>query len=157
MITAPERVPVQLDGDPAGSLEAGPEGGWRVEVLPGAVGVLVPAGLTNLLVENTTFGISFIGAAKTSVEKGQCAAMSRNVRLPMMCTPARHTFSMVQAVASLSRLLKIQSSSPFGPPTKPSTETDILRMRFLMAPPRLPIMRRASPSRIDTSEPLRWK
>src|SRR5439155_22345946 len=95
-----------------------------------SAGVL-PAGLTNLLVENTTFGISFIGAAKTSAEKGQCAAMSRNVRLPMMCTPARHTFSMVQAVASLSRLLKIQSSSPFGPPTKPSTETDILRMRFL--------------------------
>jgi hypothetical protein len=32
----------------------------------------------------TTFGTSFIGAANTSVEYGQNAAMSANVRLPMM-------------------------------------------------------------------------
>src|SRR4051794_22791978 len=56
--------------------------------------------------------------------------MSRNVRLPMMCTPACRSVSIVQAVASSSQVLKIQSSSPSGPATKPSTERDIFRINF---------------------------
>jgi diacylglycerol kinase family enzyme len=41
-ISAPERVPVQLDGDPAGSLNGAPDGGWTLEVLPDVVEVVVP-------------------------------------------------------------------------------------------------------------------
>ncbi len=43
VVTAAERVPVQLDGDPGGFVDPGPGGGWTTEVLPGAVDVLVPA------------------------------------------------------------------------------------------------------------------
>ena len=52
--------------------------------------------------ENTTFGISFIGGANGSRDAGQYEAMSWNVRLPMTCAPASHKFSTVQAVASSS-------------------------------------------------------
>ena len=43
-IASAEAVPVQLDGDPGGHINtsAGPAGGWHVEVLPQAIGVLVP-------------------------------------------------------------------------------------------------------------------
>ncbi len=41
-VTASETVPVQLDGDPGGFVEAGGSGGWSVEVLPQAIEVLVP-------------------------------------------------------------------------------------------------------------------
>jgi diacylglycerol kinase family enzyme len=43
VVSSAERIPVQLDGDPGGFLEAGPGQGWEVEVLPDAVDVLVPA------------------------------------------------------------------------------------------------------------------
>ena len=42
VITSSERVPVQLDGDPGGHLEAGTESAWTIEVLPNAVQVMVP-------------------------------------------------------------------------------------------------------------------
>jgi diacylglycerol kinase family enzyme len=42
MVSAAEPVPVQLDGDPGGYVETSGAGGWSVEVLPGAVDVLVP-------------------------------------------------------------------------------------------------------------------
>jgi diacylglycerol kinase family enzyme len=41
-VASAEPVPVQLDGDPGGFVGDGPEGGWPVEVLPGAVDVIVP-------------------------------------------------------------------------------------------------------------------
>jgi len=41
----------------------------------------------------------------------------------------------VQELALASKLLKIQSISPFGPPTKPSNDRFILRISFLMASP----------------------
>lgn len=40
LISAAERVPVQLDGDPGGFLDGEP---WATEVLPGAIAVMVPA------------------------------------------------------------------------------------------------------------------
>lgn len=40
LVSAAERVPVQLDGDPGGFLDGGP---WATEVLPGAIEVMVPA------------------------------------------------------------------------------------------------------------------
>ncbi len=42
LIATGGRVPVQLDGDPGGFLDGGPEGGWVVDVLPAAVDVMVP-------------------------------------------------------------------------------------------------------------------
>ena len=42
LITTTGRVPVQLDGDPGGFLEGGPGNGWEVDVLPGAIDVMVP-------------------------------------------------------------------------------------------------------------------
>jgi len=42
VVSANEAVPIQLDGDPGGFVEAGGSGGWSVEVLPQAVDVLVP-------------------------------------------------------------------------------------------------------------------
>src|SRR5688572_19194107 len=95
----------------------------------------VVAAWSNPLRVKTTFGISFIGAAIGSVERGQWAAMSRKVRLPMMWTPACHRVSRVQDIALASKLLNIQSISPFGPPTKPSTDMFCLRISFLIAPP----------------------
>src|SRR5437016_2132248 len=53
---------------------------------------VVPAGLTNLLVENTTLGISFIGAAKTSVEEGQGIAL---ISYDECEASDRHRFSRV--------------------------------------------------------------
>jgi diacylglycerol kinase family enzyme len=46
VVTAAGPVPVQLDGDPFGTVAGGPENAWTVEVSPGALGVLtsVPAG-----------------------------------------------------------------------------------------------------------------
>ena len=41
-VTAAEPVPVQLDGDPGGSVAADPAAPWTAEVLPGAIDVLVP-------------------------------------------------------------------------------------------------------------------
>src|SRR6185437_13358693 len=78
-------------------------------------------------------GIRFIAGANGSVEYGHQAAISGYVRLPIRWTPACEIRSTVQAVDSLSMLLKIQSSSPPGPETKPSSEIDILRMSFLIA------------------------
>jgi diacylglycerol kinase family enzyme len=42
VITATGTVPVQLDGDPFGTLPASDLEGWAVEVLPAALSVLVP-------------------------------------------------------------------------------------------------------------------
>jgi diacylglycerol kinase (ATP) len=44
VVSAAETVPVQLDGDPGGSLAAGDggDGPWTIEVLPGAIDVMVP-------------------------------------------------------------------------------------------------------------------
>ncbi|MCA1684621.1 MAG: diacylglycerol kinase, partial [Planctomycetia bacterium] len=42
LITTTERVPVQFDGDPGGILDGGFAGGWEVDVLPGAMDVMVP-------------------------------------------------------------------------------------------------------------------
>jgi diacylglycerol kinase (ATP) len=42
-ITAPESVPVQLDGDPGGFLVPEPDGGWTVEVIPDTLDVMVPS------------------------------------------------------------------------------------------------------------------
>src|SRR5688572_4588081 len=50
----------------------------------------------------------------------------------MMCTPAFRSLSTSQTVHSASRFGNIQSSSPLGPPTKPSTEICICRMRSRM-------------------------
>ncbi len=44
-ISAPDRIPVQLDGDPAGFLDGGLGAGWEVDVLPEAMDVLVPRGV----------------------------------------------------------------------------------------------------------------
>ncbi|AGA31272.1 diacylglycerol/lipid kinase family protein [Singulisphaera acidiphila] len=46
VVTSAETVPVQLDGDPGGSVspEGHPDGVWSVEVLPNALEVLVPDG-----------------------------------------------------------------------------------------------------------------
>lgn len=41
-VSAPAAVPVQLDGDPAGTLEPGAENAWTVEVEPRALQVIVP-------------------------------------------------------------------------------------------------------------------
>jgi diacylglycerol kinase family enzyme len=41
-IRAPEQVPVQLDGDPGGFLDPDSGGGWTVDVLPGALDMMVP-------------------------------------------------------------------------------------------------------------------
>ena len=57
-----------------------------------SAGVLLPAGFTNLLVENTTLGISFIGAAKTSVEEGQGIAL---ISYDECEASDRHRFSRV--------------------------------------------------------------
>jgi diacylglycerol kinase family enzyme len=43
VITSAGPVPAQLDGDPFGFVAAGAENAWTVEVLPGAIGVMVPA------------------------------------------------------------------------------------------------------------------
>jgi diacylglycerol kinase family enzyme len=44
-VSAPEPVPIQLDGDPGGyiSPDTGAEGAWSAEVIPGAIDVLVPS------------------------------------------------------------------------------------------------------------------
>src|SRR4029077_13815968 len=41
-ITTTGQVPVQLDGDPFDTLSGDAEAGWEVEVLPGAIEVMVP-------------------------------------------------------------------------------------------------------------------
>jgi diacylglycerol kinase family enzyme len=41
-VSSTETVPVQLDGDPGGHIKAEPLGSWTIEVLPGALDVLVP-------------------------------------------------------------------------------------------------------------------
>jgi diacylglycerol kinase (ATP) len=48
VVTSTETVPVQLDGDPGGfvSPDGQSDGVWTVEVLPGAIEVLVPGGLS---------------------------------------------------------------------------------------------------------------
>src|SRR6185437_3187385 len=89
--------------------------------------------VTDGFFEKTTLGISFIGAAYTSVEKGQYDAMSRKVRLPMMWTPACQTDFIVQSTAPASIVAKIQSTSLFAPPTKPSTDIDIFKINLRMA------------------------
>ena len=42
-IAAPERVPVQLDGDPGGFLTPESDGGWTIESLPATLEVMVPS------------------------------------------------------------------------------------------------------------------
>jgi diacylglycerol kinase (ATP) len=42
VVSSAEPVPVQLDGDPFGCIAAEPSRPWTVEVLPGAIDVLVP-------------------------------------------------------------------------------------------------------------------
>jgi diacylglycerol kinase family enzyme len=42
VVSAATRVPVQLDGDPAGYVNGDPPSAWTTEVLPGAIDVLVP-------------------------------------------------------------------------------------------------------------------
>src|SRR6516165_4796765 len=59
--------------------------------------------------------------------------MSRKVRLPMRCAPADKRLSKVHSIAPPSIVGKIQSISSFGPPTKPSRDTDIFRISFLIA------------------------
>src|ERR1043166_7387173 len=58
--------------------------------------------------------------------------MSCQVLLPMRWAPACHRVSIVQVAVLLSVFENNQSSSPLGPPTKPSSETDIFKMSFLM-------------------------
>src|SRR5258707_14737673 len=58
--------------------------------------------------------------------------MSWKVRLPMMCRLAFHTVSTVQAVASWS-LSNPHLIPPSGPPTKPSIDMDIFKIRTLIA------------------------
>src|SRR4051794_6319517 len=58
--------------------------------------------------------------------------MSWKVRLPMMCKLAFHTVCTVQAVASWS-LSNTHLISPSGPPTKPSIDMDIFKIRSLIA------------------------
>src|SRR5205807_9899152 len=82
--------------------------------------------------EKTALGIWFIGGAYTSVEVGQKAAMSRNVRLPMMCRLAFHTVATVQAAASGSPS-NIHFSPPSGSATKPSIEIDIFKISSRIA------------------------
>src|SRR5262249_13311226 len=89
---------------------------------------VVPDDSSRPFLVNTTLGISFIGAANGSVDVGQYDTMSWYVRLPMTCTPACHSVSTSQAVAPPSMVLNIQSISPPGPPTNPSSDTDILSM-----------------------------
>src|SRR5260221_220552 len=51
----------------------------------------------------------------------------------MMCKPASQSLSTCHAVNASSRLRKIHSISPFGRPTKPSTDMDILRTSLRMS------------------------
>jgi hypothetical protein len=53
--------------------------------------------------------------------------MSRKVRLPMTCTPARAMLWTLQQTAS-SSFVNNQSISPAGPLTKPSNAMDIFRI-----------------------------
>ena len=76
----------------------------------------------------TAFGISFMGAARGMVEVGQYLAMSEYVRRPITWRPALQSVSSTQLRPPSSRLRCIQSLSPFGPATKPSSDMDILRM-----------------------------
>jgi diacylglycerol kinase family enzyme len=46
VISTSERVPFQLDGDPGGFVDSGQDEGWSVEVLPAAIEVLVPRGVS---------------------------------------------------------------------------------------------------------------
>jgi diacylglycerol kinase family enzyme len=46
VISTSERVPFQLDGDPGGFVDGGQDEGWSVEVLPAAIEVLVPRGVS---------------------------------------------------------------------------------------------------------------
>src|ERR1700737_103270 len=58
--------------------------------------------------------------------------MSWKVRLPMMCRLAFHTVSTVQAAASWS-LSNTHLIPPSRPPTKPSIDMDIFKIRSLIA------------------------
>jgi len=70
----------------------------------------------------------------------------------MMCRPARHACSTIHALARSSKALKIQSSSPFGPATNPSTLICICRTSGLMMPPLTP-ERRLGGQEIDRLTP----
>jgi hypothetical protein len=58
--------------------------------------------------------------------------MSLKVFRPIKWAPACQTLSTVQALPSSLVVLKFQSISPFGPPTKPSRVIDIFRTNFLI-------------------------
>src|SRR5437016_8244172 len=62
----------------------------------------------------------------------------------MMCTPA---FRRVSTSVESPIVRNTQSTSPFGPPTKPSRETDIFNTSFLFVPVEVAII---------SPEVLRW-
>src|SRR5262249_43238480 len=80
------------------------------------------------LVVNTALGMSFIGAANTSVEYGHQEIMSAKVRLPMMWRPAWEIASSVHCLAPASGCANTQFASPLGPQTNPSAVMDIFRI-----------------------------
>src|SRR5262245_43129642 len=99
--------------------------------------------------EKTTFGMSFIVAAKSaSVDDGQYVTQPAKLRLPTIGTPTSDKVRATQAFDSAPLWRKIHSFSPFGPATKPSIDTLIFRISFLMA--LLPSQeRRTAPSETD--------
>jgi hypothetical protein len=70
------------------------------------------------VLEKTTFGISFIGAAKTASEVGQVAAISSYVCRPLTWVPAfQSTSSTTHWLSSSSKWRMSHSASSSSGPT----------------------------------------
>src|ERR1700722_13471641 len=85
------------------------------------------------VLENTTFGILFIGAAYSSSEVGQNPAISWYVTRPIRCRPATPSQSSFRSFSAGSSGGTPQSPAPSWPgrATRPSSETSIVSTSFL--------------------------
>jgi hypothetical protein len=84
------------------------------------------------VLENTTLGMSFIGAAYSSSEKGQNPAISSYVVRPIRCAPASRIQSSFRAFRAGSSGGTPQPPAPNLPAraTMPSSETPIITTSF---------------------------
>jgi hypothetical protein len=86
------------------------------------------------VLENTTFGRSFIGAAYSSSDVGQNPDVSPYVTRPIRCWPASRSQSSFRAFSAGSSGGTPQPPAPYVPgrATWPSSETPIIKTSLLI-------------------------